>query len=399
MSRQGERTGIKVMWDEAPGFLKAISEEARFFREQAHTPSDLESGWRAYMQEARRCISGLKIDAGKATVCLGELSMGCQACKEGTWDCIFLTQRCNLSCSFCYSPTSMPGDAPSSAFGETLEEITANYTRTRIQGISFSGGEPFLEPERLLKWVSFFRSRFPEAYLWIYTNGILVEERALQTLGAVGLNEIRFNTAASGYDDSCVLETMQKAAGIFPNLTVEIPAIPEQAQKLRDSLALWAGLGVRYLNLHELLYETGTNSAKLPGPRQSICLADGHLTAVHPGSRDLILEIMEKVQVEGLSLAVNHCSLPNKINQVRGRRLSLLPMTKKPYEKLVAGERLESYCLVDGQGHVSHLHPDELPALWKRSPLDHYMRLVRTAPLGVRDPGRWVACEEISRDA
>jgi hypothetical protein len=54
---------------------------------------------------------------------------------------------------------------------------------------------------------------------------------------------------------------------------------------------------------------------------------------------------------------------------------------------------------VDGQGHARHLHPDELPALGKPSPGDHCVRLMRTAPLSMRDPGRWVICEEVRQDA
>jgi pyruvate formate-lyase activating enzyme-like uncharacterized protein len=387
------------MPSEWPGFLNAIAEETRLFRESSQVPTNLEGDWQAFMQEARECLPGLSIAADKATVCLGELSPGCQACKNGAWDCVFVTQRCNLSCSFCYSPNGVAKDYAGSAFGDSPEEMAANYTRTHIEGISFSGGEPFLEPERLVHWAGFFREHFPQAYLWVYTNGMQVETRRLEMLGEVGVNEIRFNTAASGYDHPRVLAVMRKATSLFPNITVEIPAIPEHTQKLFDCLSMWADLGVRYLNLHELIYEEGTNSENMAGPRQAICLADGHRTAVHPESRRFILEIMERVQRECIPLAVNHCSLPNKLHQIRGRRLSLLPLTKKPYEKLVAGERLESFCLVDSQGQARFVHPDQLAGVWKVSPDQRCMRLERMAPLGVRDPERWVTYEEVCLDA
>lgn len=384
---------------EQPAFLQRIAEEARLFRAKAHTPSDLEGDWQAYMRQAEQCVPGLTVRAEQATVCLGELSPGCQTCKDGAWDCLFVTQKCNLSCSFCYSPRSLAQDFAGSAFGDQPEEIAANYARTSIRGISFSGGEPFLEPGRLLSWVSFFRGRFPEAYLWIYTNGTQMEERTLQELGALHVDEIRFNTAASGYDNPAVMEKMRMAAGYFPHLTIEIPAIPEHARKLSGCLERWAGLGVHYLNLHELLYEPGTNSWEMQGPRQPICLEDGHMTALHPESRAMILEVIEQVRREGLPIAVNHCSLPNKIHQIRGRRKSLLPVTKAPYEKLVEGELLESYYLYRGQEDALRVHPDELTAMRTLYPDYRCVRLERTAPLSIGDPGRWVTCEEEAGNA
>lgn len=387
------------MLDEMPAFLRAIAEEVRGFRQHAQTPSDLESGWQAYMARARQRIPGLMVNPEQATVCLGELSPGCQACKDGTWDCLFVTKKCNLNCSFCYSPRSLPEDYAGSAFGETPAEIADNYARTRITGISFSGGEPFLQPDRLLSWAAWFRERFPASYLWIYTNGTQVEDSTLQQLGMLKIDEIRFNTAATGYDNRTVMDAMRRAAGHFGRLTVEIPAIPEHAQKLRDCLVKWTDLGVRTLNLHELLYEPGTNSWEMDSPRQQICLADGHLTAVHPASRELILEILSQVQRDGLPLAVNHCSLPNKIHQIRGRRFSLLPLTQAPYEKLVEGERLESCCLYDGQGQMLNVHPDHLLEMRQHYPGFRWVRLARTAPLGVQDPGRWVVFEPEGYDA
>jgi pyruvate formate-lyase activating enzyme-like uncharacterized protein len=376
-----------------PQPLRVIAEEAKRFEEQYRTPSDLESSWQAYLQRAKQSIPGLTVEEEQCTVCLGELSPGCQACKDGTWDCLFVTKRCNLNCSFCYNPHSLREEFIGSAFGDTPEEIATNYDRTCIRGISFSGGEPFLEPERLLRWARFFRQRFPGSYLWIYTNGLLAEEKALEQLGELPVDEIRFNAAATGYDDPRVMARMHQAKRCFKNLTVEIPAIPEQIEKVWNCLEVWGEAGVRYLNLHELLYEPGTNSWEMKGERQEICLADGHTSAVHPGSREMILEIIQRVQREGLPLNVNHCSLPNKLHQIRGRRSSLLPLTQAKEEKLVDGERLESYCLFDEQGQLLKVHPDELPEVRKRHPGYRCARLVRTAPLGVHDPGRWVIFE------
>jgi len=41
-------------------------------------------------------------------------------------------------------------------------------------------------------------------------------------------------------------------------------------------------------NLHELIFEPGSNAERMAGPRREIILEDGHHTAVHPESRRLI---------------------------------------------------------------------------------------------------------------
>jgi pyruvate formate-lyase activating enzyme-like uncharacterized protein len=381
---------------ELPQPLREIAEEARRFKEQLRPPTELESEWQAYLRRAKERVPNLVVKEEQATVCLGELSPGCQACKEGSWDCLFITKRCNLNCSFCYNPHNLGEDLTGSAFGESPEEIASHYAHTRITGISFSGGEPFLEPEKLTEWASFFRQHFPDSYLWIYTNGLRIHDNDLKQLGGLPVDEIRFNAAATGYDDRRVMTTIRKAAGYFKHLTVEIPAIPAQAEKVYGSLEKWAQAGVRYLNLHELLYEPGSNSWAMQGERQPICLADGHSSAMHPRSREMILQILQRVQAMGLPLNVNHCSLPNKLHQIHGRRLSLLPLTQANDERLIEGDRLESFRLFDEQGQVVRVHPDELAGEWRRYPGYRCARLVRTAPLGLHDPGQWVVFDLVS---
>jgi len=348
--------------------------------------------WEAHVSRAKEQIQGIHVEAAGEVMVLGDLSPGCRMCKEGTWDCIFTTMQCNLDCAFCYSPHAIPKDYAGSVFGTTPQEIAENYARTHITGISFSGGEPFLEAERLFDWSAWFKSRYPDKYYWIYTNGLLADEENLRRLGDLGIDEIRFNLAATGYDHPTVMQHLAAAAGIFPHVTVEIPAIPEHASKLLSCLADWCALGVEFLNLHELMYEPGTNSASMPGARQTILTADGHRSEINPQSRALTLAVMQRVQDKGLSLAVNDCSLQSKIRQLRGRRQSLAPLVKAPHEKLVGGEAYESYCAYRGD-RVRFFHPDALHETCQQHPDHRFVRLVRTAPLSLQDNGRWIAFE------
>jgi hypothetical protein len=134
----------------------------------------------------------------------------------------------------------------------------------------------------------------------------------------------------------------------------------------------------------------------MPGARCSIVTADGHISAIHPQSRALTLDVMQQVQDQGLHLAVNDCSLQSKLRQLRGRRNSLAPLAKASHEKLVRGEVYESYCAYRNGGECQFFHPDSLDEMRWRYPDHRFVRLVRSAPLSIGDPGRWIAFESLA---
>lgn len=375
-----------------PAALQSIYDEVHGREEVRPTLDELRPAWAAHLARARQQIRDLHVEDEGESLYLGRLSPGCQACKAGTWDCIFVTVACNLDCPFCYSPSAVPRDYAGSQMGSTPAEIAANHDRTCITGIAFTGGEPFLRPERLFEWIAWFTAHCPDRYYWVYTNGLLASPDRLERLAALGVDEVRFNLAASGYDHPGVLENLSAAAGCLPTVTVEIPAIPEHRDRVLAGLADWCARGVRFLNLHELIYEPGTNSASLPGARQDLVTPDGHRSAINPASRELTLAVMRRVQDEGLPLSVNDCSLQSKLRQLRGRRRCLSPLTAEPHETLVDGTQLESYCAFRGDELII-FGRQSLAGMRRRYPDHRIVRLARTAPLSVRDRGRWVAFE------
>jgi len=387
--------GREAMTETMPRPLREILNQVRHHRLERPNLDSFRPIWKAHMSKARQQIPSIHIEAGGEIVYLGELSPGCRACKDGTWDCIFTTMQCNLDCQFCYSPHAIPMDYAGSALGTTPEQIAENHARTHITGISFSGGEPFVDAQKLFDWITWFKSRCPDKYYWIYTNGLLASEENVRRLGELGVDEIRFNLAATGYDHPTVMENLRAAVRFIPNVTVEIPAIPDHAPKLLSCLAEWCALGVRFLNLHELIYEPGTNSASMTGARWTIITADGHRTAFNPESRELTLAVMKKVHEDGLPLSVNDCSMQSKIRQLRGRRRSLAPLTKAPYERLVEDQVYETYCAYRGEEDVRSFHPDAIRVMHQRYPDYQFVYLVRIAPLSNDDRGEWVIFEEL----
>lgn len=377
-----------------PVFLQEIHQEVSQNRQQVTNFPAILSGWNKYVSEAQKAIPQLIVEGGGHTLRLGPLSPGCAACKKGEWDCIFLTGRCNLNCSFCYSPSNSKQDEAQSAFGATQEQIRANYARSQIQGISFSGGEPFLDLKRLLDWTAWARQHFPNCYIWVYTNGSLAQPKGLDELARLGLDEIRFNVAATGYQHPRVMDNIQYAVSRFSTVTIEIPAIPAHGHQILESLPVWIGLGIKHLNLHELIYEPGTQSDQLAGERVEICLPDGHNTSIDPGSRELILEVMKQSIEYSPGVGVNHCSLVNKVHQVAARRTSLLPLTQGTYEKQSPAGLLESYVFFRGTEDYFRCHPDMVSSIGPQYRGYQCVRIARSAPLSSDDRGMWLVWDE-----
>lgn len=377
-----------------PPILRDIFEAVQRSQRIESNIEALQPVWQTYIGEMLD-LPELVIEAGGETVRLGELSPGCQACKDGTWDCVFLTHQCNLACAFCYNPQSIAQEAAGSVFGNTPEAILANYQRTRMDGVGFTGGEPFLQPEKLFAWLEAFKTEGTERYHWVYTNGLLVQEAHLSRLAELGLDEIRFNVAASGYDHSAVLETLRLASRYLPRVTIEIPAIPEHAEQVLGMLPVWSAAGVRHLNLHELIYEPGTNAASLQGARQLLVTEDGHRTEFNPHSRSLTAAVIRRVLELGLPLAVNDCSMQSKLRQVRGRRRSLAPLTLHAHERLVAGPYFESCFAALNSEQGWFFHPDAFNEIILHYPTARLFRLVRRAPLILNGFEDWVVWEEV----
>jgi pyruvate formate-lyase activating enzyme-like uncharacterized protein len=355
-----------------------------------------ERNWQEHLARVAEQVPGATVQSSGESVFCGKLSPGCKACKEGTWDCIFITQRCNLNCPFCTTPHGLAKDQPGSAFGASPTEVLENYARTRIHGIAFSGGEAFLEPDRLFEWLEILKARRPHDYCWVYTNGLLAAPALLRALGRMGLDEIRFNMAATGYDCRPVLRHLEVAATCIPRVAVEIPAIAGHGNKLLAGVSAWSAMGVTYLNLHELMRERGSNSQGLRGAFETMTLVDGHQTDFCSASRRLTLAVMGYVEERNLSISVNDCSSQSKLRQLRGRRRSLAPLTRRPCERLIDDTFFESVIAWRTARDYGWLHPEagtEFERLKKRYRL---LRVRRTAPLSIYDPGRWILIQPMN---
>jgi pyruvate formate-lyase activating enzyme-like uncharacterized protein len=374
--------------DRMPDTLIRILNETHAFQKHNDERVQTAGQWAHQVERLRSISANIQIEHSGDTVRYGELSPGCRACKSGQWDCLFLTMACNLSCNFCLTPCRLTQEGSLSAFGNDPDLLIEKYGELNIKGIGFSGGEPLLRLDRLLECLSTFRKRRPDLYCWAYTNGLLLTKDIISSLAEAGLHELRFNMAATGYFHSHVLSMLEYAARCLSSVTVEIPAIPEHAGLLRKAVPVWSRAGMKYLNLHELIYEAGSPSETMPGARGHCRMPDGHQSQYNPQSVELVAEVLNDIKASGLPISVNYCSLASKALQIRGRRRNIAAFTLKPYENMCESGEAESVCYFNDT-KCEFAHAATLTGSPHRFAGYGVARLRRLLPLAPYGPSQW----------
>jgi pyruvate formate-lyase activating enzyme-like uncharacterized protein len=195
----------------------------------------------------------------RMTLRTGDLPAGCVPCLKGRASSVSLTTLCNRDCAFCFNPLPRLDDL--SVHGRAAR---SNVEAGRIlaslapASVGISGGEPLLRPEKTLRLVREVRRRLPRAWIDLYTNGDLLTRDLLGRLKASGVGSLRVNLAASGY----ATRPVDLALPYFPDLAVEIPALPGHEARLRTLMTRLERLGARHLILHEL-FCSGQNAERL----------------------------------------------------------------------------------------------------------------------------------------
>ncbi|MFT5700392.1 MAG: pyruvate formate-lyase activating enzyme-like uncharacterized protein [Desulforhopalus sp.] len=300
-----------------------------------------------YLLELQETVTigslGTKLDTRR-------LSPGCRICTEGGWSCLFISGKCNCHCFYC--PTSqddvgMP-TTNSVEFAEPSDYVTY-LERFGFTGASISGGEPLLTPKRSLAFVRAIKDYFGSAmHVWLYTNGTLATIDILTQLRDAGLDEIRFDIGATDYN----LEPLQRSVGLIPTVTVEIPAIPEEKERMKGLLGELQDKGVQHLNLHQLRL-TPFNFQKLHA-RNYRYIHGEKVTALD--SEMAALEILHHGIRENIDLPINYCSFPYK-NRFQGRasRLRNASFLLKGFEALTENGFIRNMTLLGESTKLENL--------------------------------------------
>ena len=273
---------------------------------------------------------------------INRLSKGCQLCGQGEWSCLFITGKCNAKCFYC--PTSQEQDGiPSTQLTsfDNPEDYVEYLKYFGFKGASLSGGEPLLVFERTLNYIQTIKKELgDEIYLWMYTNGLLGSKEIYQKLSDAGINEVRFDIGATGYN----LKYIQLASGIIPNLTVEIPVVPEDLENIKQVIPELIKLGVTNLNLHQLRL-TNYNAPKLL-KREYTYLHGEQATVLE--SELTALKIIEFVVDHNLNIGVNYCAFNFK-NRFQ----------KAGFRKKIASKFMESNVQLTENGYLRSISNSE----------------------------------------
>jgi uncharacterized protein len=259
----------------------------------------------------------------------GKLSPGCVSCGQGTWSCIFIDCLCTANCFYCPQDRKNKKDQPPTESGlifDNPEDYVDYLEKFKFKGASFSGGEPLLVYEKVLTYTRKIRERLGEGiYIWLYTNGDLIDKKKLEALKKAGLNEIRFDIAARNYD----LKAVKMSVGIIDKVTVEIPAIPEDYEILKKCLSQMKVIGVAHLNLHQLL--ANPHCYKQFIDRQYTFLHQPNIPVLE--SEMTALRIIKYAVDKNIGLPINYCcSIYKHRFQQKGYRERFQAFIKKQYE-------------------------------------------------------------------
>jgi pyruvate formate-lyase activating enzyme-like uncharacterized protein len=270
----------------------------------------------------------LRVDDGGQTVSThgrDALSPGCQACKDGGWICSYLGFRCDAGCGFCPQAPSR-GRRDEARIGTAFVPALLDFVDRnagRVSGISVSGGELCLYRDRALAILTHAERHHPEAWRWAYTNGLQLDPTFLRALKEHGLQELRFNLAASGWSARMRAE-VERAVAALPWVTVEVPSTRRTHRALLDEgwLEWLEAAGVRQLNLAQLCIPESTPDAPVASEHRDdgpfYTVAGAHYSLP---SRLRSLEIMIAARARAPGLQVNDCSSDAKRVQDTARRL------------------------------------------------------------------------------
>jgi pyruvate formate-lyase activating enzyme-like uncharacterized protein len=192
---------------------------------------------------------GIRGSIEDRTMYTKRLPPGCVGCLAGEGTNLYVTGKCTRDCFFCFN--TKPRTDEIVVHGIKInepEEAAAIVERFGLTSVGISGGEPLLQPERVIRIIRSLRASGKALRIDLYTNGDLASEERLRELKSAGLDSLRFNLVAREFDAAPVLRSL----AVFPETTVEIPVVPERMAELKSMVLELDRAGVPYLNIHEL---------------------------------------------------------------------------------------------------------------------------------------------------
>lgn len=249
-----------------------------------------------------------------------DLTPGCESCLKGSWTQIRSSCECNAACPFCYYHEKKDDYIASNRFRIancqdllSTRDIQAMFELQghKMDGVAWVSYEPLMDVPKILPVIKTVHEC--GKHQWLYTNGINATPQIMEQLAAAGLDELRFNLAATNCSEQ-VLEHMKIARGLFKYLVIESPMYTKFFNIFMGKRERILATGVQQINLAELhLNNHNLDSMKEEGPLYTY--RHGYVSPIK--SRQLTYEVMATAERENwANVVINDCS--NELKLRRG---------------------------------------------------------------------------------
>lgn len=258
---------------------------------------------------------------------LGALAKGCQLCVQGRKSVVFITGLCARHCYFCpISDKKRNKDVvyinewPTQNKRDILKEIKLCSSK----GAGITGGDPLIKTERCVSFIRLLKKSFGKKFhVHLYTPLNLVNEKSLEKLYDVGLDEIRFHP---DLDEGSNWDRIFLANKFNWHVGVEIPSIPGKEKETKKLIDFIKGK-VDFLNINELeISDTNAQNLVEMGFKPKNRISYGV-----KGSEELALKLLKycKEKVKN----VHYCTTKLKDRvQLRKRIMFRAKNVKKDYD-------------------------------------------------------------------
>ena len=176
---------------------------------------------------------------------------------------IYITERCNLDCDYCYYKERGFVDINSNDVFKILENIPAQ----NINGFVLSGGEALLKWDTLKEIIVFIRkNRDFNGQIILQTNGLLITDEKIQFFKEYNIGlEFGFDGGAHsttshrlGLNDQShglVLKNIQKAAEVGLTYYVSMTVFPTEAKNLYKNFDFLWSKNIQNIDICPAIYE------------------------------------------------------------------------------------------------------------------------------------------------
>lgn len=267
---------------------------------------------------------GAVVENNYGSIHAGWISPSCVACRTGVGTETFLTStQCPRNCFFCFNPNQADYAYYLDHVHDMAAELQERYDAgVRHTDLAVTGGEPLLHRRELMGFLQRAGELCPRARKRLYTSGAGLDEAYARELAEAGLDEVRFSVKLDDKSGAIgkTIERIELCTGIFPDVMVEMPVMPDRVDETRELMMRLDKAGCRGINLLELCFpfhnadEFARRDYKLKA-RPYRVLYDYWYSGGLPiaGSEQACLDLLDWAIDSDVSMGVHYCSLENKL--------------------------------------------------------------------------------------